>query len=146
MSAFSLAKRTERFPSSFEDFFRTPFPDWFDGGVGKIMQIPAVNIVENKKEYQISLAAPGLKKEDFKIGLEGDVLSISSESEEEKEQEDEKFTRKEYSFSSFCRSFAVPEDVNKDKIDAQYQDGVLSLVLPKKENAAKPAISKQILV
>jgi HSP20 family protein len=108
--------------------------------------VPAVNIIERKEDYLVSLAAPGLKKEDFKIDLEGNMLSISSEKEEENEEKDEKYTRKEYSYSSFERSFTLPDEVNKDKIDAQYKDGVLELVLPKKEEAKKMAISKQITV
>ncbi|HEU5366741.1 MAG TPA: Hsp20/alpha crystallin family protein, partial [Hanamia sp.] len=94
----------------------------------------------------VSLAAPGLKKEDFKINLEGNMLTISSEKEEKNEEKDEKYTRQEYSYSSFERSFTLPDEVNQDKIDAHYQDGVLNLVLPKKEEAKRMAISKQITV
>jgi len=74
------------------------------------------------------------------------MLTISSEKEEEKEEKEKKYTRQEYSYSSFERSFTLPDEVNKDKIDAHYQDGVLKLVLPKKEEAKKMAISKQIAV
>jgi HSP20 family protein len=78
--------------------------------------------------------------------VEGNLLTISSEKEEEHEEKEERYTRQEYSYSSFERSFTLPDEVNKDKIDAHYQDGVLKLVLPKKEEAKKMAVSKQIAV
>jgi HSP20 family protein len=92
------------------------------------------------------MAAPGLKKEDFKIAMEGNLLTISSEKEEQNEEKEERYTRQEYSYSSFERSFTLPDEVNKDKIDAHYKDGVLELILSKKEEAKKMAVSKQIAV
>jgi HSP20 family protein len=71
----------------------------------------------------VSLAAPGMKKEDFKIDVDGNMLTISSEKEETKEEKEKKFTRKEYNYSSFSRSFTLPDEVNKEKIDAKYEDG-----------------------
>jgi len=147
MNTQSLTKRIERMPSLFEDFFNKPLLDLFDGGLSsRMMNVPAVNITERKDDYLVSLAAPGLKKEDFKIDVEGNLLTISSEKEKESEEKDEKHTRQEYSYSSFERSFSLPDEVNKDKIDAHYKDGVLELVLPKKEEAKKMAVSKQIEV
>jgi HSP20 family protein len=147
MNTRSLAKRTERMPSFFEDFFNKPLLDLFDGSFSsRMMNVPAVNITERKEDYLVSLAAPGLKKEDFKIDVEGNMLTISSEKEEKNEEKEEKYTRQEYSYSSFERSFTLPDEVSKDKIDAHYQDGVLKLVLPKKEEAKKMSISKQIAV
>jgi HSP20 family protein len=147
MNTKALAKRTERMPSFFEDFFNKPLLDLFDARFpSRRMNVPAVNITERKEDYLVSLAAPGLKKEDFKIDVEGNMLTISSEKEEENEEKDEKYTRQEYSYSSFERSFTLPDEVNKDKIDAQYRDGVLEIVLPKKEEAKKMAISKKIAV
>ncbi|HEU5364414.1 MAG TPA: Hsp20/alpha crystallin family protein, partial [Hanamia sp.] len=100
MNTRTLAKRTERLPSFFEDFFNKPLLDLFDGGFsGRTMNVPAVNITERKDDYLVSLAAPGLKKEDFKINLEGNMLTISSEKEEKNEEKDEKYTRQEYSYS-----------------------------------------------
>ena len=134
-------------PSFFEDFFNKPLLDLFDGGFpSRTMNVPAVNITERKDDYMVSVAAPGLKKEDFKIDVEGNMLTISSEKEEEKEEKDEKQTRQEYSYSSFERSFTLPDEVNKDKIDAHYKDGVLELILPKKTQAKKMSISKKIAV
>lgn len=147
MNTKALAKRAERMPFFFEDFFNKPLLDLFDGGFpSRTMNVPAVNITERKDDYMVSMAAPGLKKEDFKINVEGNMLTISSEKEEENEEKDERYTRQEYSYSSFERSFTLPNEVNKDKIDAHYQDGVLELVLPKKEEAKKTAISKKIAV
>jgi HSP20 family protein len=141
-----LAKSGERMPSVFDDFFK-PWNEWFDntGLMGRTMNVPAVNITEKKDEYQVSLAAPGMKKDDFKIDVEGNMLTISSEKEENKEEKDKKFTRKEYSYSSFSRSFTLPEEINKEKIEAKYEDGVLKIALPRKEEAKRPS-AKHIAV
>jgi HSP20 family protein len=134
-------------PSLFEDFFNKPLLDLFDGGFSsRLKNVPAVNITERKDDYLVSMAAPGLKKEDFKIAMDGNLLTISSEKEEENEEKEGRYTRQEYSYSSFERSFTLPDEVEKDKIDAHYKDGVLELVLPKKEEAKKMAVSKQIAV
>jgi HSP20 family protein len=147
MNTKTLAKRSERMPSFFDDFFSKPLFDLIDGGFpSKRINVPAVNITERKDDYLVSMAAPGLKKEDFKIDVEGNMLTISSENEEENEETEEKFTRQEYSYSSFERSFTLPDEVNKDRIDAHYQDGVLKIVLPKKEEAKKMTTSKKIAV
>jgi HSP20 family protein len=142
-----LTKRVERLPSIFDDFLK-PWNDFFrpNEGWGTMMTVPAVNITENKDNYSLSLAIPGLKKNDFKIDVEGNILTISSEKQESKEEEDEQFTRREYSYSSFSRSFTLPNEVNKEKIDAAYEEGVLRLTLPKKDEAKKLAISKHIAV
>ena len=145
MATQALAKSSERMPSVFDDFFK-PWNEWFDGGLwGRTMNVPAVNITEKKDQYQVSLAAPGLKKEDFKIDVDGNMLTISSEKEENKEEKNEKFNRKEYSYSSFSRSFTLPEEINKEKIEAKYEDGVLNISLPRKEEA-KITLAKQIAV
>jgi len=134
-------------PSLFDDFFNRPWVDWFNGDLpSRLTSTPFVNISEREEDYLVSLAAPGLKKDDFKINVEGSMLTISSEKEESTEEIEEKFTRKEYSYSSFERSFTLPDEVNKDKIDAQYKDGVLEILLPKKEEARKLGISKKIKV
>ena len=133
-------------PSLLSDFFK-PWNEWFDNGLmDRTITIPAVNVLENGDHYTISLAAPGLKKEDFNIQLDGYILSISSEKEEKKEEKDERFTRKEYSFSSFSRSFNLPDDVKQDKIDAHYENGVLKILLPRKEENKKLAASRNISV
>jgi HSP20 family protein len=147
MSSKELAKTESRFPAVFEDFFK-PWNEWFGNGnfLGRVMKVPAVNVKDNKDNYTVSLAAPGLKKEDFRIDVEGNMLSISSEKEENKEEKEEKYTRKEYNYSSFCRSFNLPDEVKKEKIEAVYKDGVLTLTLPKNETAIKASTAKQIAV
>lgn len=146
MGTQALAKVGERMPSVFDDFLK-PWNDWFEGSFsGRVMNVPAANITEQKDDYQVTLAAPGLKKEDFNIDIDGNMLTISSEKEEKKEEKEARYTRKEYSYSSFERSFTLPDEVNKEKIEARYENGLLKLVLPKKEEAKKLAISKHIAV
>ena len=147
MSTRSLARTSEFLPSLFDDFFR-PWNEWFDnGGVNsRILNVPAVNISENKDDYILSFAIPGMKKDDFHINLEGNILSVSCEKEEKKDEGDAKFTRKEYNYSSFSRNFSLPDEVNKEKIDAKYEDGVLKLSLPKREEAKRLTASKHIAV
>ena len=146
MGTQALAKSGERMPTFFDDFFR-PWNEWFDnsGFSGRVMNVPAVNIAEQKDNYLVSLAVPGMKKEDFKIDVDGNMLTISSEKQESKEEQDKKFTRREYSYSSFSRSFTLPEEINKEKIEARYEDGVSKISLPRKEEAKKPA-AKNIAV
>ena len=139
MATRSLVKTGELFPSVFDDFFK-PWNSWFEtngGSLSNVLTVPSVNIVENQGDFSISLAAPGMKKDDFKIDVEGTLLTISAETEEKKQEKEGRFTRKEYSYSSFSRSFTLPAGVNKDKIDAAYTDGVLKLTLPKTEEAKK---------
>lgn len=138
MGTQALAKVSERMPSVFDDFFK-PWNEWFDNSNvwSRTINVPAVNITEQKDNYQVSLAVPGMKKDDFKIDVDGNMLTISSEKEETKEEKDKKFTRKEYSYSSFSRSFTLPQEINKDNIEAKYEEGVLKIVLPRKEEAKK---------
>jgi len=140
MSTKALSKLNERTPSVFDDFFK-PWNEWFENGGSfpRTMNVPAVNITEHKDEYEVSLAAPGLKKEDFNIDVDGNMLTISSEKEEKREEKEKKVTRKEYNYSSFSRSFTLPEEINKEKIEAEYKDGVLRISLPRKEEAKKPS-------
>lgn len=107
---------------------------------------PAVNIIEDNNQYMVSLAVPGFKKEDFIIDMDGNMLTISSEKEENKEEKEERFTRREYSYTSFSRSFTLPEDVNFNAIDAKYENGVLNITLPRREDAKKPVVTKKITV
>lgn len=146
MSTKALA--TERFfPARFNELFK-PWEEWFNNGRSLFNgdwpspSIPAVNISENTHSYNVSLAAPGLKKEDFNLNVDGDLLTISAEKEQTKEEKDEKYSRKEYNYSSFSRSFTLPDEVMKDKIDAQYENGVLKITLPKTEVAQKSAAKK----
>jgi HSP20 family protein len=105
----------------------------------------AVNIREDDKKFVIDLAVPGIDKKDLKIELNEDTITVSSEKKEEKEETNDGFKRKEFSYSSFCRSFYLPENVNKDKIEANYKDGVLSVALPK-ESEEKSKISREVKI
>lgn len=147
MSTRALSRKSELFPSVFEDFFK-PWNEWLGNGGrwGRELNIPAVNVTENDNEYTLSVAAPGLKKSDFNIDVEGNMLTISTEKEESKEEKDAMYTRKEYNYSSFSRSFTLPEEVNKERVEAKYEEGVLKLTLPKKEEAKKMLASKHIAV
>ena len=146
MSAKALTRQT-LVPPVFDDFFR-PFSQWFDDSsfVRRVASMPAVNIRENDDHYQLSIATPGLKKEDFHIDVENNTLTISSEKEEEKEEQETRFTRREYSYTSFSRSFGLPDDVKQDAIDAHYENGDLRITLPRKDEAKKAAMSKRIAV
>ena len=98
-------------------------------------RVPAVNISENENEFQIELAAPGLKKEDFKISLDKNVLSVSADKKVENAEEGKKFSKREYSYNAFTRSFTLPEVADYTKIEAAYTDGILTLAVAKKEEA-----------
>lgn len=106
--------------------------------------MPAVNVMDTEKFYVIEVAAPGLKKEDFKLKIEDGVLTISAEKKIEKEEKDKNYTRKEFSFSSFTRSFVLPEDIKEDNIKAHYENGILKLDLVKKE--IKVSKAKEIAI
>ncbi|HUB60899.1 MAG TPA: Hsp20/alpha crystallin family protein [Puia sp.] len=150
MTNKSLIRKSESLPTIFNDFFR-PWESLFDLNGGSLLNtlnpvsIPSVNIVENKDNYEVSLAAPGMKKDDFKIDIDANTLTISAEKEEKKEEKEERYTRKEFNYTSFSRSFSLPDWVNKDKVDASYENGLLKLVLPKTEEAKRIA-SRHITV
>ena len=126
-------------PSLVDEFFGNDLlSNVFDGYTG--INAPAVNIVEGKEDFRIEVAAPGLEKKDFKINLENNVLTISSESENKKEEKDGKYMRREFSYSSFKRSFSLPNTIESEKISATHKDGILFITIPKREEAkVKPA-------
>ncbi len=135
----SLIKRNEAnwLPSVFDDMFKT---DWLGGttNVNSIgTSIPAVNIQESDENFLVAVAAPGKTKEDFQIELDNDVLTISSEEKKENETSEKngRFTRREFSYRNFKRAFSLPETVDSEKISAAYNNGVLEITLPKKEEA-----------
>ena len=124
-------------PSIFDDMFKT---DWMEGGstMNRIgTSVPAVNVAENDDFFTLEVAAPGKSKEDFNLELDNGVITISSEERKEDEQKDKtgRFTRREFSYSSFKRAFTLPETVDEEKISAEYKDGVLMINLPKREDA-----------
>jgi len=118
------------FPSVFDDFFGRSIGDFM--GSDFVSNMPSVNISETDEGYHVDVATPGLSKDDFKISLEKDRLTISSEKSSSEESTHGRYTRREFNFSKFSRSFFLPETVDKDKISAKYDNGVLRLVVPKK--------------
>ncbi len=130
--------------------FRPALGDFFsDNGffldkVWNTESIPAVNISENEKNYEIEMAIPGMKKNDFKIKLENNMLTISAEHKEEKEEQKKNYTRQEYRFDSFTRSFNLPENTKEDGIEAHYEDGVLKLQVAKKVMAT-PKVKEVVI-
>ncbi|MCE7993998.1 MAG: Hsp20/alpha crystallin family protein [Roseivirga sp.] len=138
-----------KMPSLLSGFFDDE--DFFDmdlsrTGNGLASRLPAANVKENENEFTIDLAVPGMKKDDFRIEIENGALSISSEKKEESEDKTDDYTRKEFSYSSFSRSFRLPDSVKEDKIKAKYDNGVLIVSLPKKEEAKKLLAKKEIKV
>ncbi len=129
----SLIKKNQGGYFSFRPFFNELFNDrislnrMFDGE-----EFPAVNIIENEKNYEIEVAAPGMKKDDFKVAVENGVLTISAEKKEEKKESQKNYTRQEYYYNSFSRSFTLPENAREDGLAARYEDGVLKLTVAKK--------------
>ena len=124
-------------PMLFDDFFNR---DLFNFGNMNFSDtnttIPAVNIKETADGYEVEVAAPGMNKKDFKVELNGNNLTISSEKSNQEEQEDERYSRKEFSYQSFQRTFTLQKDVvDSDKIQAKYENGLLHLLIPKKEEA-----------
>lgn len=128
----SLVKRNRLFFPTMEDFFG---PDWFGGTSNVINTLPAVNIKENEKSFELELAIPGQKRDDFNIEVDEHVLTVSMEVRAEDEEVTDRYTRKEFSFSSFSRSFNLPETIDESSIDASYREGILTVLLPKKEEA-----------
>ncbi|MGB1171594.1 MAG: Hsp20/alpha crystallin family protein [Flavobacteriaceae bacterium] len=110
--------------------------DWLQPYSFENKQLPAVNIQEMDQAFLVELVAPGLKKEDLQVEVEKDVLSIASEAEG-KTEETGRYTRKEYNFASFRRTFSIPESVDSKKIDALYSEGVLTVTLPKRKEAVQ---------
>lgn len=149
MTSLSLNKRNTVNPAIAEDFFK-PWKEWvrsfYNDQDWNTLTIPAVNITEDKDNYKLSMAAPGMKKEDFHISMDGNVLTISSEKENEKEEKNGRISRQEFNYSSFSRSFNIPDTISKDKIEARYEDGILKLKLPKNEDAKKNGRNIQIPV
>lgn len=118
----------------FNDVFESFFNDSFFSD-RMISRVPAVNISETEGEYHIELAAPGLKKNDFKISLDRNLLNISAEQTTESHENNKKYNKREYSYTSFVRSFALPDSADDAHIEAEYTDGVLHVKVAKKEEA-----------
>lgn len=128
--------------------------DWFSGFLSDVFEdnkaiesfkrntLPAVNISEDAKEYLVEVCAPGINKEDIKVKIEDDSLSVSFKSESKKEQNDKNYSKREYTYSSFERKTAIPKNVLHDQITATFENGILTIKLPKDE--MPPVNSKEI--
>lgn len=131
----SLLPASQR--SMFDDFFNRELFNWGNNNFSASRTtLPSVNIKELEKAFEVEVAAPGMKKEDFSITLDGNMLTIASSKDEQQEEKDGKYTRREFSYQSFQRSFELSKDVVDDEnIEARYENGVLRLTIPKKESA-----------
>lgn len=124
---------SKSFDGLFRDFFQE-FPSTLSKAVREdVFQFPPVNITEKTDRYLAELAVPGFEKSDFKINVEGNILTVSTSKKEEKTESDDKTIRKEYSYKTFQRSFTLDEKINVDNITAAYENGILKVTLPKKE-------------
>lgn len=143
----SIRRKNGGLPSLLSDFFSSPSllsrdffdvdPDSFPSRLG--INMPTANITENSHEYRLDLAAPGLDAKAFNIEVENNSLKISAEKEEEKKEGEGEYSRREYSFNSFSRTFSLPENIKEDGIEAKYVDGILKVTIPKqKETPSKP--------
>lgn len=144
----SLIRRNETYPawSNFlNEFFDRDWMDWTNRNFSNTnTTLPSVNVKESADGFEVDMAAPGLEKKDFKIEINHGVLTISSEKKVENETKNgQQFTRREFSYQSFSRSFTLPETVDGDKISAKYENGILKVSIPKKEEA-KPKPAKTI--
>ncbi len=135
----NAVKRNEAnwLPSVLDDMLKT---DWFGGTTNMNRlgtNIPLVNILETEDSFRVDVAAPGMTREDFNIELDNEILTISSEEKKEEGNSGRqgRFTRKEFSYSNFKRAFSLPETVNYENISASYENGILVINLPKKEEA-----------
>jgi HSP20 family protein len=131
---FNNNKGANALMPGFNDVFESIFNDTFFND-RMVARVPAVNISETADHFHLELAAPGLKKEDFKISLDQKVLNISVEQQNESKEEDKRFSKREFSYTSFVRSFTLPEMADPNRIEAAYEDGVLKVDIAKKEEA-----------
>lgn len=136
------------FSSIFDRFFNSDLFDWSTRNFSDTnTTLPAVNVVEDEEKYMVEMAAPGMKRDDFKVELHNNQLRISSERQNEESDEDRSrnYSRREFSYQSFMRSFSLPETVDPEKIEAKYDAGILKLILHKREEA-KPKPAKLIKI
>jgi HSP20 family protein len=132
----ALIKSTS-FPgwSNLTDFFED---DWWKNRLVHNDWIPAVNVIDNDKNYEVEVAAPGFKKEDIHVVVENGVMTISGKTDKEEKENSKKYTRKEFTSKAFSKSFTLPENVDPDHITAKYNDGVLMLTIKKNEKMVPP--------
>jgi HSP20 family protein len=126
-------KNSTFYPGWADNFFTGPTWPNEESNVG--VSVPAVNVTEDENQFNIEVAAPGMEKKDFKLDLNHNVLTISSEKTEKKVDDNKKITRREFRYTSFNRSFTLPNSVKEDGIKASYKEGILNISIPKKEEA-----------
>jgi len=143
----ALMRFSSQYPSLFDRFFENDLFDWSSRNYSNTSTtLPSVNIKESNDDFEVEVAAPGFTKNDFKIELNHDLLTVSSEKEIENEtKEDQHFSLREFSYQSFSRSFTLPNSADSEKIGAKYENGILRIVIPKKEEA-KPKPARQIAI
>ena len=141
----AIVRFSNQFPTFFDRFFENDLFDWTNRHYSNTdTTLPSVNIKESADDFEVELAAPGFTKKDFNIELNNDMLTISSEKEVKNETKDgQQFARREFSYQSFSRSFTLPNTADGEKINARYENGILRITIPKKEEA-KPKPPKQI--
>ena len=138
-----LARINRRYvPTYWDDFFNDTFHNSFNNAACNGTS-PAVNVVEDDKDFRIDVAVPGLSRKDFRIDLENELLTISSEQKEDKEDKKHNYMRREFSYSSFKRSFQLPDTIDQENIKASHDAGILTIQLPKKKEVVQKA-AKQI--
>jgi len=128
-----------------DDIFNKSFGNELNSNFNTGITLPAVNVLDKDEDYIVEMAVPGLKKSDFDISLDYQMLSISAELNTSEEDSNENYTRREFGYSSFKRTFSLPETVEIDKIKAKYEEGILRVLLPKRDEAKKKPI-KQIKI
>lgn len=147
----TLIKRSNSYypsiPSFIDNLFSRDWMDWSNFNFSSTnTTLPAVNVRETENEFELEVAAPGMKKDSFKVNLENNQLTISSEWKDEKKKDEDNYSRREFSYQSFQRSFTIPENlVDGEKISAKYNDGILIVKLPKREEA-KPKPAREIKI
>lgn len=134
------------FSNLFDDFLNAEVGDWRRNNYSASnTTLPKVNIMEDDERFLVEMAAPGMEKGDFKVDLEHNLLTISSEKKEEAKNETARFTQREFAYQAFQRSFTLPDSANGEKISARYENGILRVSIPKKEEA-RPKPPKTIKI
>ena len=143
----ALMRFSNQYPSLFDRFFDNDLFDWSTRNYSNTnTTLPSVNIKESDEDFEVEVAAPGLNKNDFRIELNHDQLTVSSERENENESKDgQQFTLREFSYQSFSRTFTLPNTADSEKIGAKYENGILRIIIPKKEEA-RPRPARQIAI
>jgi HSP20 family protein len=146
-NAMALVRFSNQHPTLFDRFLNNDLFDWSSGNYSTTnTTLPSVNIKESNDDFEVEVAAPGFTKNDFRIELNHDLLTISSEKEVENEtKEGQIFSLREFSYQSFSRSFTLPNTADSEKIGAKYENGILRIVIPKKEEA-RPKPARQISI